>query len=29
MDRMVGHNKELFPIVDSAIKKTGDAEMKE
>ena len=29
MDRMLGRNPELFPIVDPAIKKAGDIEMKE
>lgn len=29
MDRMLGRNAELFPIVDPAIKKAGDVEMKE
>ncbi len=27
MDRDIGRNPELFPIVDPAIKKAGDAEM--
>ena len=29
MNRMQGRNPELFPIVDPAIKKAGDKEMKE
>ncbi len=29
MERMLGRNPELFPIVDPAIKKAGDIEMKE
>ena len=29
MNRMQGRNPELFPIVDPAIKKAGDREMKD
>ncbi len=29
MNRMLGRGKELFPIVDPAIKKAGDKEMKD
>ena len=29
MNRMQGRNPELFPIVDPAIKKAGDVEMKQ